>query len=140
MTSRSVIVGARRMTAIAATLGLFAVAAVCVHLVATTEASPAPAFSGEAFRAAMLTRDGDALRDQAHAAVDSQALIGLSPKSLRRTLGDPARTRERGRHYEWDLGEDSSRFFGGSGVAQLYVDLDVDGRRVERAEIYQYRD
>jgi hypothetical protein len=97
-------------------------------------------FSGAAFRAATAALDGGAMRDQAHAAVDSQALIGLSPASLRRTLGPPAKVRQHGRHYEWDLGETSGLLFGGSGVAQLYVDFDAGGRRVELSEVYEPSD
>ncbi|MDA0166138.1 hypothetical protein OM076_38090 [Solirubrobacter ginsenosidimutans] len=140
MTGRQVIAGTRRATAIVATLGLLAVAALCAHLVATSDVFAETEFSGAAFRAATATRDGGAMRDQAHAAVDSHALIGLSPASLRRTLGPPSRIGQRKRHYVWDLGEVSGFVFGGSGIAQLYVDLDAGGSRAERSAVYEPTD
>ena len=97
-------------------------------------------FSGAAFRAASAAHDAGAMRDQAHAAVDSSELIGLSPASLRRTLGPPSAVRQHGRHYEWNLGETRGFLSAASGMVQLYVELDAKGRRVERADVYEPTD
>src|ERR1700755_2234329 len=103
--SRSVTVGVRRAVAVVATAALVGVAPAGAHLVLTTEVSAKTQFSGAGFRAAVDAHDTGALQDQAYAAVDSAALIGLSPKRLERTLGTPSRIQGHGRTYVWELGE-----------------------------------
>jgi hypothetical protein len=135
MTGGLVIVGSRRVAAITAVLGLFAVGAFCVHLVLTTEVFAKTEFSGAGFRAAVHAHDTGAMQDQAHAAVESAALIGLSPKRLERTLGTPSRIQGHGRTYIWELGEAHAFFF--PAMVTLYVEFDAKGRRVETAEVSQ---
>src|SRR4051794_30971342 len=132
MTGRSVIVGSRRVAAITAVLGLFAVGAYSVHLVRTTELFSSTAFAPATFRQARLERDGGTLRSQADAAVQAGALIGLSPAKLKRMLDPPTSTERRGHRYVWSLGE--SGWFVGSGPVVLNVDIDARTRRVEYAE------
>jgi hypothetical protein len=129
-----------RVAGIVATVALLAVAALCAHLLATSEVFAEAEFSGAAFRAATAAHDAGALQDQADAAVAAGTLIGLSPERLKRTLGPPSRVGQHGSQYVWDLGEVSSVIFGGSGIVQLYVDFDARGRRVESAEVYRPSD
>jgi hypothetical protein len=138
MTGRSVIVGARRAVAIAATLGLFAVGAFCVHLVRTTELFSSTEFAAASFRQATLQRDTDTMQDQAQAAVESGALIGLSDTSLERTLG-PSGERH-GSRYVWDLGVVDGLLFGGFNGQVLNVDVDAKTRRVAYAEVFTVDD
>jgi hypothetical protein len=127
--------GLRRGAGTAGIVGLLAVAAVGVYLVASTEREK---FETASFRQAMAEQDDSTLQSQAAAAVDSGALIGLSATSLRRTLGAPSRIERHGRRYIWELGEVKAFFF--ATTATLYVDFDAKGRRVETAEVYEPED
>jgi hypothetical protein len=140
MSGRSMVVGARRATAIVATAALLAVAAVCAHLVVTTDVFAKTEFSGAAFRAAVAAHDAGAVQAQAQAAVDSGGLVGLSAANLKHTLGAPAEIKSHGSEYVWELGEVSGFLFGGQGTALLYVDFAADSRRVESAAVYRPSD
>ena len=131
MTTRPV----TRAAAMVATVALLAVAVVCVHLVLTTDVFAETEFSGSSFRAAVAASDDGAMQNQARAAVESGALIGLSAKGLERALGTPSRIQGRGRTYIWELGEAHAFFF--PTMVTLYVELDAKGRRVETAEVSQ---
>jgi hypothetical protein len=124
------------VTAIVATLGLFAVGAFGVHLVRTTEWFSSTEFTPAAFRRAALSHDNGAMQSQAQAAVDSGALIGLSAARLQRTLGPPSRAERHGRRYVWDLGATSGLIIDGWGASVLNVDFDAKTRRVEYAEVF----
>jgi hypothetical protein len=92
----------RGRIAAAATLAL--VVAVLTGTAGVRAYSNAAEFHPQRFKAAAARGDLETMEDEAYAAADRQALVGLSEGRVRELLGNPSRV-TRGRHeYEWDLG------------------------------------
>ena len=93
----------RRLVAAAATVALFG-AAVAVVAVVRHGLAEARAFHPERFKAAARRDDTDMLEDEAYAAVERRALLGLSEARVRALLGAPGQVQRRRHRYAWDIG------------------------------------
>jgi hypothetical protein len=97
-------------------------------------AAAAHGFDASRFRAANASGDFETMESQARKAVNDRALIGLSPRQVRRELGEPSRTGRRRQLYVWHLGMIND-FLGPGDDGALYVEFDRSWRRVVSAQV-----
>src|SRR5262245_10212290 len=113
-----------RLAAVAGLLLLAGVAAAIIYLISSSGTT----FDPDKFRAAAAKDDTSVMQTQAQAAIDQKALLGLSTKQLRATLGDPTKTYRKPPRMVWQVaGVDES----GSPGTKLVVELNSKERAID---------